>query len=269
MDYISEIESMLSNIDDSDAKIISELLNLLKKKGELKWVELGPVHRAFLKSHFITKYKITPKDIYTMVARQSFPGIPPCIKIATSMRDMDALDEIFSYFHTYGTEKLEPVLWTIGYLTLDNYEQKKLTALAQIQNVKHFPCTPVEKPPILSKYCPGECPLKDPVFRLELMIEEISLTNGDYRLSANLTIKLKDGSVFQVRNMTFIPTNTTPFFTMVARQFSKWFSKTHHGVEYPDFIAMSEAELANFLRERVCRGVLNETNATSLREVSP
>jgi len=193
--------------------------------------------------------------------------IPPCIKAAVAARDIDALDEIFSYFHTYGTKNMEPVLWSIGYFTFDNYNNKKLTAKTLIRSSSNFLCTILEKPAYLSKYCPGSCPLRtNPKLRLIMMIKSIEISRGDYTASATLTIRLNDGSTFVARNMAFYPTDTTPFFKTVARRFQQWYSKTHHGKEFPDVLPIKDEELADLLRQLVYGGRKYVDEVTSMCE---
>lgn len=253
-----------STKDPFEPKILSELIDILKEKKKVSWSELSPVHRAYLISKNLKKDIIELQDIHDLIDSNKFDGIPPCIRRAVTKKDMDVLDEIFSYFHTYGCEKMEPVLWSIGYFSFNNYAQKKLSAMAMVKGARHFPCTPIERPPNLSKYCPGKCLLQDPKFRLDLMIEEVTLDRSELPLSANITIKLKDGSVFKIDNMTFIPTNTAPFFLTVARQFLKWYPMTHHGVNYPDFIDMDERSLASYLKHRVYGGAEDEAGVASM-----
>jgi len=180
-------------------------------------------------------------------------NLPPCVKAASLARDADALDEIFAYLNTYATrEERDAVLWTIGYYDLTNYNQRKLTAEAQISSAGHFPCTPFEKPKHLSKYCQRDkCPLKDPATRVRMMIKSIRLEPSELPLAANMVVELRNGKVFVLENQTFIATDAHTFFQMAARRFIDWFSRTHKGYQYPDILGISEEALATIFEDVV------------------
>ena len=164
--------------------------------------------------------------------------LPPCIRRAVESKDEDAFEEILAYFKTYGTEHLDAVMWSLGKYTIDTYSTRRLTILSQVQSAGHFPCTPVEKPPMLSKYCTPEdamqCPLVNPTTRVKMMVEQVLVEPGDYSMSATAIIKLKDGNTFVDENITFYPNAPILFFTVVARDFKRWYSVVYKGTNYPD-----------------------------------
>lgn len=179
--------------------------------------------------------------------------LPPCIQKAAKARDHEALDEIFEYFNTYGTEGLEPVLWSIGYLDFNNYNSKKLSAMSQISSASHFPCTVFEKPEHLSKYCSeadmSNCPLRNPVTKARMLIKEVSIVPGEYPLTATIKITLHNGREFIIENMTYLPTNTYDFYAAVARQFKTWYSELHKGYKFPDILTISDDDFVELLME--------------------
>jgi len=205
-------------------------------------------------------------------------NLPPCIKKAVSARDEEALDDIFSYLKTYASdEEREAVLWSVGYYNLSNYQQKKMAARNRINVAGHFICRPDRKPPCLAKYCTAEdenaCPLRNPKVRLRMLIDYVMIVPGDFPLSAHVIIALRDGSVFTIRNKTFLPTNTWPTFKNIAYRFSKWFSETHKIGDVVDFIGLTEDELAEELRamyidysKKLVKEVVRYAEATSVRD---
>lgn len=158
-------------------------------------------------------------------------NLPPCIKAAASARDTDALDDIFAYFHTFGEEGLEPVLWSIGYLSLDNYEGRKNSALGMIKTSKPLMCF-AEKPVHLGKYCDEACPLKDPKVWLVLTIKRVYLTQGILPTSRHLVAEFVGGEVFKSGDKVFLFYNPDPFLRNVSREFRDWF-REKFGINLP------------------------------------
>ena len=197
--------------------------------------------------------------------------LPPCIKKAVVARDKDALDEVFSYLKSFADEKTrDAVLWSIGYYDLSNYQQRKLTAEAQIKSAPFFVCTPLEKPEHLSKYCTPEdektCPLRDPVRKFRALVEEVTLEYFPVRSAANLTIRLRDGTAFVRRNAVYHPVNDTAFWDYSLDRFLDWYSDTH-GRKFPDFVVPKKAELKGIIFEKLSMVVRNEVAAVHQADV--
>jgi len=143
--------------------------------------------------------------------------LPPCIKAAVTMRDLDALDDILSFFRTFGDEKLEPVLWSIGYLTLDNYEQKKQTAISMMRTAPLFPC-PKQKPETLAKYCDEKtCPYNDPFSVFKALVKDVRTEKGFSISDRYLIVELTSGHVYRLGPYTYHPLETPLFFVLGAR----------------------------------------------------
>lgn len=183
--------------------------------------------------------------------------VPPCIKKAVSAKDEDAVDEIFSYLHSYADDATrDAVLWSIGYYDLANYQQRKLTAEAQIRSAPFFICSPFEKPEHLSKYCTPDdeatCPLRDPAKKLELLVYAVYFYHEAGRPFATLEVHLRDGTVFRRVNGSYGLNNSWPFWEVSAERFLDWYSKTHRG-RYPDVIPLDVDEVAQFLMSKAVR----------------
>jgi len=144
--------------------------------------------------------------------------LPPCIRAAVAARDLDALEDILSFFRTFGDEKLEPVLWSIGYLTLDNYEQRKQTAISMLRSAPLFPC-PKQKPEHLGEYCDEEaCPYRDPFEVFKALIKDVWIEDGFSVSDKRLVVALKSGHVYRLGPYTYHPFETPLFFVLNARE---------------------------------------------------
>jgi len=185
-------------------------------------------------------------------------NLPPCIKAAASARDTDALDDIFAYFHTFGEEGLEPVLWGIGYLSLDNYEGRKNSALGMIKTSKPLMCF-AEKPVHLGKYCDEACPLKDPVAWLEVAVKQVYLTPGILPTSRHLVVEFHGGEIFKSGDKVFLFYNPDPFLENVAKEFKDWFF-TQFGV----FLPLKSKDIAEVFKKLLWGG-RNGTTASTVR----
>jgi len=158
-------------------------------------------------------------------------NLPPCIKAATSVRDRDVLDDVFAYFHTFGMEGFEPTLWSIGYLSLDNYEARKNSALGMVKTSRPLFCF-AERPSRLGKYCDEACPLTNPTTWLERVVKQLYLTPGMLPTSRHLVVEFHGGEIFKSGDKVFIFYNPDPFLENVAREFKEWFS-ARFGIKLP------------------------------------
>lgn len=162
--------------------------------------------------------------------------VPPCIKKAVSARDKNALDEVFSFLRGFGDDETKnAILWSIGYYDFSNYNERRLTAEHQIKTAPFFVCTPIEKP-LLGKYCSQgdekKCPLRDPVTKFNLLIQEVRLEFYPKQSVANIEIKLRDGTVFARKNVIYHPINDSPFWEQTLAKFINWYMETHQGKFY-------------------------------------
>jgi hypothetical protein len=249
-------------------RVVEDVLGVFGDRDRARWGELRPETRAYLKS-LAGKFKDVGTDdevsradvlepLMEKIEAEVWTGLPPCIRRAVAVRDRTTIDEIFSFFHTYGTEKADAVLWSIGYYTLDSYDQKKLTAEAQIRTAPHFPCTPLEKPRTLSKYCPGRCPLRDHTFRANLIVDKVYMVYNKPRRTATVTVHLRDGTAFVLRNIHYNSNNLDDVLRRLAEEFLAWYSETHSGHEYPDFLRVSVDALVDILFSKMERVVVND-----------
>lgn len=193
--------------------------------------------------------------------------LPPCVKKAAASRDTEALDDIFSYLRSYAdAETKEAVLWSIGYYDLINYNQRKLTANAQINSAPFFVCTPLEKPAHLAKYCTPEdeakCPLKDPLTKFDMLIESVYLTYSVQDSVATLEINLRDGTKFVRKNAVYHPFNDAPFWDFSINKFLEWYIETH-GREFPDYIVPKPGEFKKLLFKKL-RTAVRDVGAPSM-----
>lgn len=194
--------------------------------------------------------------------------LPPCIKKAVSARDREALDEIFSYLHSFADDETkEAVLWSIGYYDFANYGQRKLTAEAQVKSAPFFVCTPLEKPAHLKKYCTPEdekaCPLCDPVRKFEVLIESVYLEYRPYYSVANFEVRLRDGTVFTRKNAHYHPFNDSVFWEFTVQRFMEWYERTHHG-EFADVVYPDAKDLKRIFMEKLT--VVVRDGAPSVRQ---
>lgn len=169
-------------------------------------------------------------------------NLPPCIKRIVASKDLTYLDEIMSYFHTFGTEGFEPVLWSIGYLTLDSYDQKKSSAIGMMKAAEPLVC-PLKVQEPLKKFC-GDCPLRQSIKWLDRAVKQVYLTPGVIPTSRVLVVEMHDGLIYHSGDFAFNPTNTSIFLSNVAQDFSVWLRRTYG-------FSPDAKDIANLLRERL------------------
>lgn len=197
--------------------------------------------------------------------------LPPCVKKAISVRDKEVLDEVFSFLRSYADDEArEAVLWGIGYYDLSNYQQRKLTAEAQINSAPFFICSIIEKPEHLSKYCTPEdektCPLRDDLTKLDMLIESVYLYHEEGRSYATLEVDLKDGTTFRRVNGTYGLLNPAPFWEVSAERFIEWYMATHRG-KYPDVVRVETEDVVKLLKRRVVRMEVGQ-NASPMHQAN-
>jgi len=175
--------------------------------------------------------------------------IPPCLKRALKanpdMEPQALLEDILALHHTFGEEGLEPVLWSIGYFTLDNYESKKNTAVGMMKTASPAFCFD-EPPENLKEFCEENCPLKSPEIWLDNAIKQVYILPGTIPTSAVLVVEFKGGEIFKSEERMYLPFDATPFFESAAYEFLEWF-KANFGKELP----LSAPEIARLLVRRV------------------
>jgi len=201
-------------------------------------------------------------------------NVPPCIDKAVKARDTEAMDEIFSYLKTFAdNETREAVLWAIGYYTLDNYQQKKITAENRMRVAETFMCSADRKPTVLGKYCTEEdmakCPLRDPRQKLRAMIAEVLITPGQFPMSSDVIIKLKNGAKFVIYNKTFVPTNTWPAFKNIAQRFIGWMLQTHGSGLGISPTEITVEDVAELLRDLYVQSITGITGVKTHDKVAP
>lgn len=197
--------------------------------------------------------------------------IPPCVRKAVIARDQDALDEIFSYLRSFGDDKdVDSLLWSVGYYDFANYQQKRLTAKAQIRSAPFFICSIVEKPQHLSKYCTKEdeanCPLKDGVTKFDMLIKDVFLYHEPGRPYATLEVVLKDGTVFRRINGTYGLLDASSFWEATTERFINWYMETHKG-KYPDVFIVDKDAVKKLLYRRAHRLEVGWDGSTTMHKI--
>jgi len=187
--------------------------------------------------------------------------LPPCIKDAVVMKDLDALEDILSFFRTFGDEKLEPVLWSLGYFTLDTYEQRKQTALAMLRSAPFFPCPLGKRPEHLGKYCTDErrrhCPYANPGEAFRLMLKDAWLERGPLPVSRYLVVKIA-GMTLRLGPFTYNPMTPATFFVVAARYLLEELKAADMDIPVP------EREVAGYLLYYIYRDYLTPERAHEL-----
>ncbi len=182
-------------------------------------------------------------------------AVPECIKDAVSARDLDALDDILSFFRTFGQEKLESALWSLGYLSFDNYEQRKQTALAMLRSTPLFPCPFGGRPEELGRYCTEErrkvCPFADPRKAFRLMLRDVWVEKGPLPVSRFLVVEFHFGTL-RLGPFTFNPTNPAVFFLVASRYLLEELAR--RGVR----LNLTATEVAEYLLYYIYRDYLSE-----------
>lgn len=187
--------------------------------------------------------------------------LPPCIRDAVAARDVDALDDLLSFFRTFGDEKLEPVLWSLGYFTFDTYEQRKRGIRAMLNTAPLFPCPFGGKPERLKKYCTEErrakCPYANPSEAFRRMIEGARLEKGLLPVSRYLVVEFHFATL-RLGPFTYNPANPATFFVVAARYLLE--ELRARGIN----LAVSEREVAGYLLYYIYKDFLAEERAREL-----
>ena len=211
--------------NEKDAKNLPHLISFIQSDGDDKTLDfesLSPVERAFIKS--VMKEppkKLTKEDVMYVLTKGGvieYPDLPPCIIRAAENKDRECLDEILSFFKTYGDELLDGVLWKMGVYNLNNYTVTKEEVRIRIKGLPAFKC-PSERPKCLQKYCDLRLCFMfgDPIKKLKRAIEDVMFTpKNTLPPTADVVVKLKTGKVIEVRDHIYYHHNPTPFWSHVA-----------------------------------------------------
>ncbi len=147
--------------------------------------------------------------------------LPECIKDAISARDTEALDDLLSFFHTFGDEKLEPALWSLGYYSFDTYEQRKRGIRAMLNTAPLFPCPFGAKPEHLGKYCMEErwktCPFRDPYEAFKRMLKDARLERGEIPVARYLVVEFHFGLTLRLGPFNYNFRQPQVFFVVASR----------------------------------------------------
>jgi len=147
--------------------------------------------------------------------------LPECIKDAISARDEEALDDLLSFFRTFGSEKLEPTLWSLGYYSFDTYEQRKRGIQAMLSTAPLFSCPFGAEPEHLKKYCTEErrkaCPYANPFEAFKRMLKSAHLERTDLPVARYLVVEFRFGLTLRLGPFNYNFRHPQVFFVNAAR----------------------------------------------------
>jgi len=182
--------------------------------------------------------------------------LPECVKNAISARDTEALDDLLSFFHTFGDEKLEPALWSLGYYSFDTYEQRKRGIRAMLNTAPLFPCPFGAKPEHLKKYCNEErrkaCPFADPFEAFKRMLKDARLERGEIPVARYLVVEFHFGPTLRLGPFNYNFRQPQVFFVVASRYLldELW----RRGVKLP----LRQRDVAGYLLYIINKGLISE-----------
>jgi len=183
-------------------------------------------------------------------------NVPPCVRALIKTEGAEALDNILSYYRTFGTDGLEPVLWEVGYFTLDTYAQRREAVRQLLTTVPPALCFSDKVPDGLKANCSKDCPLRNPKVWLARAVKSAKLSPGLIPVSRVLTVEMHDGSVFVSSDTVFSVTDPLLFLQNVAEEFIDWF-EARYGVTF----TVPVDDVALVFKEKLWGG-LNDDSST-------